>query len=262
MPFWGKTFIFDEVPSEFYELYICEIGDSGVGSFTGSTSVEMYTSKVFRNPKVFLYGTEQTPALQFTIKFACTHIIDSTRQQAIQRWLFGHNTYKKLRIVQCDMQNVYFNCILTDPKLSTYGNLPYVFECTVICDAPWAWQEPITNNYGQFTYQKSIQFDNYQDDNYYMFPIIQFTLQANTYSFTITNNQDNGRSMSFTSLTPGETITVDCRLGIITQSTGLLRYDNFQGDMFRLAPGINNIIVSQNLDSFSITYQNAIKVGG
>lgn len=67
--------------------------------------------------------------------------------------------------------------------------------------------------------------------------------------------------MKFTNLLAGETITVDCRRGIITGSSGLLRADNFDGIFFRLLPNLNEIKISGMINYLKITYKNARKVG-
>lgn len=262
MSFWGKTFIFDEVPSEYYELFLCNIGGSGVGSNMGQTQVEPYTAKVYRNPKVYLYGTEQSPVLTFQMTFGCEKVLDTLRQQAIQKWLFGHQQYKKLRISQCDMQDVYFNCILTDPKIVTIGNLPYAVECTVICDSPWAWEYDKSFILKDINGYVNFNFENTSDDNYYMFPIIEVELEINQSVFQLTNITDNNQKMQFTGLLGGEKITIDCEKGLITSQSGLKRLDNFKGTLFRLLPGLNNISFNGQAKSLVIKYQNARKVSG
>lgn len=227
----------------------------------GSSDVEPFTAEIYRRPEVYLFGTQQTPVLEFTITFACEHVLDASRQAAVSRWLFGHQTYKKLQIVQCDYQDVYFNCLLMSPEIGTYGNYPYSITCTVLCDSPFAWEEPRTYKYGPVVTEATIIHENMQDDNYYTFPVVEFQLTGNSTDVTFTNITDNNSYMKFTNLLAGETITVDCKRGIITGNSGLLRADNFDGIFFRLLPNLNEIKISGMINYLKIIYKNARKVG-
>ena len=261
MAFWATSFIFDGVPSEMFNLFLISEDGSGVLENTGSNSVELYTQTVYRRAKPYLFGTQQTPVLTFTLCFASLKPISAIEQQSIQRWLFGQNKYKKLQIMQCDMYDIYFNCFLNNPRLTTVGNYAYSFKCDVQCDAPWAWEFEKNKNYGPYTGAGTLIFNNLSDDNYYMKPVWTIALDDNTDSFQLNNLTDNS-SCSFDNLLPNEVITIDSDRGIIKSSTGLLRVGNMSGTLPRLVPGINEIQVVGDVSNINIKYQNARKVSG
>ena len=65
--FLARTFIFDDIPSETYNLELGELGNSGEATTSGSNNVELLTKKLFRRPVPLYYGAEQTPVLQFPL---------------------------------------------------------------------------------------------------------------------------------------------------------------------------------------------------
>lgn len=262
MAFRALTFVFDNIPSETYELYLGQIGGGGVMSQTGSCSVELYTQTIYRKPKPYFFGTQMSSVLTFELQFLSMTKLSAIDEQNIQRWLFGHQSYKKLQICQCDMQDVYFNCFLTDPEITTVGNYPYQFKCKVICDAPWAWEFPKKKVYNNLKNETLITFNNTSDDNYYMYPKLEFTLNDLTSNVSFKNTTDDNSGFTITGALPNEKFVIDCNLGIITSSSGLLRFDNFKGSFLRFLPRINKINVIGGLDNFTINYQNARKVGG
>ena len=262
MAFWARSFIFDDIPSETYGLFLISESGAGVLENVGSNSVEPYTQEIYRKPKPYFFGVQQTPVLTFSLSFASLKPVDAVQQQIIQRWLFGHNSYKKLQIMQCDMESVYFNCILNNPTVTTVGNYAYTFKCDVVCDAPWAWEYPKTESFGPFLVEETFDFNNISDDNYYMFPIFTVKIGSNSNSFELINKTDGNKGCSFVGLSPSETLTIDSNKYIITSSTGLLRVGNMTGTLPRLVPGMNTFQVLGSPESITISYQNARKVSG
>lgn len=264
MSFWGSTFVFDGVPSETHSLYIAS-PDGGDVDVTGASDVELYTEKVFRKPRVYLLGVEQSPVLSFEVSFNSPREITSVDQGIIQAWLFGHSQYKKLQIVQSDIQEVYYNCFLRNPRIHKVGNIVRGFKATVECDAPWGWTFEKTKTY---TYSSGgsinsdIVFNNISNDNGYLYPSVSFTMNTFGGDFSITNSSDNSRIFTFSELSASETITVDNERNVITSSLGLNRLSNFNKKWFRMIRGINLINFSGDITSVSLTYQFAKKVSG
>lgn len=267
MAFWAHSFLYDGIPSDKFELFIVSQGNSGIVQATGSGSVQLYTEAVYRRIKPYLYGVQQTPALTFNLSFASLKPICAEKQALIQTWLLGQQTYKKLRIIQPDYQDVYFNCIMTNPTFNCVGNFAYSMSCTVTCDSPFAWEEPRTITKKNIVGQQTFELNNTSNLNDYVYPKLKFVLSNTSNGFTLTNNSlkyANGQpeSCSMTNLAPGETIEINCEYGIVTSDRGISRYQNFSGTFFRMKPFINNISIGNDLDQFQITYQNARRVSG
>lgn len=265
MAFFARSFIFDDTPSDKFELFIISNNSSGVVEAKGSGSVELYSQKVYRRVKPFLYGVQQTPVLEFELSFASFKPICAEKQALISKWLLGQQTYKKLRICQPDYQEVYFNCILTNPRFNCVGNFAYSMIVDVICDSPFAWEEPRIIKKTNITSQITFDINNTSDLNDYVLPICEFTLSNTSNGFEIKNNSlkytnGNIETFSMTGLAPNEVITVDSDLGIIKSSLGINRYKNSSGTFFRMKPFMNNISIGDDLKEVKITYQNARRV--
>lgn len=262
MAFKALQFIYNDIPSEQFGLYLISMENQGVMSNVGSCSVELYTQEIYSRSKPYFYNAKPSPVLQFDLNFSSLKPIDAYTQSKIQQWLFGHNRPYKLQIFQQDMYNIYFNCILTNPVNTTVGNNLYSFKCTVICDAPWAWECVKYQVHDNVANNSVITFINESDDNNYMKPILQFTLGSYETSVSIKNLNDDDNGFTMTGLQPNETIYIDSDTCIIKSSTNLLRYDNFDGTHINFVPNINKLSINGNLSKLIICYQNARKIGG
>lgn len=263
MSFFGKTFLFDGIPSETYGLYITT-PDGGESFSAGGSDVEPILEKIYRRPKPYIFGVEQSPTLSFPVEFFSYTPIDANASTIIERWLFGQLQYKKLAIVQNDIQPIYFTCFLRNPQKRIINNLIYGYGCEVQCDAPWGWTNQKTKTYTYTTDDvldyKTINIQT--DNNYYTYPTISFTTNVLGGRIYIINQSDNNREFGFTDLIGNETVTVNNDLGIITSSSGFLRAGNFNKNFFRFVKGNNVLEIGGNISSLSFSYQLAKKIGG
>lgn len=264
MTFKATSFVFDEIPGETYNLFLYGLDTSGIMSNNGSSDVSLITKKIFRRPVPYFYGVEQTPVLQFGITFFSPDEITADMAQLIQRWLFGQRNYKKLQIVQDDMLDVYFNCVLTEPNMVKVGGVVTGFTATVVCDSPYAWtfEETLTKTYATPEVSDIFYFYNLSDDVYYLFPQLDITLNGSGDTVSILNITDNNREFLFSGLTPGEVLSVDNDLKIITSSSGLLRLPLFNKNWFRLLNGVNQLKITGNVEEVIFTYRFPKKIGG
>jgi len=262
--FWGKTFIFDNVPSETYNLGIINFDEGKINS-PGGADIEIVTKQLYRKPKPLFFGTSQRPVLQFPLTIGTIDWLDGQTRSLIQKWLFGHKVYKKLQILETDLEDCYFYCFLTNSAPTYVGNMNTAYSCTVVCDAPWAWEpaRTMTRTYTDDHYvTDSMNFYNSSADNDYLYPTVKFITNNIGSSFTLTNVTDASRQFIFTGISPIETITVDNYTQQMTSSTGLYRLSQFNKNWFRLLPGNNKLNWEGGMSNISITYQLAHKVGG
>jgi phage-related protein len=260
MSFWGNTFIFDDIPSETYGLYISS-PEGGMVDTTGSGDVELMTQTVFRRPKPYLLGVQQAPVLSFDVQFTSPWELMAEDIKIIQAWLFGKTDYKKLQIVQYDMQNIYFNCFLTAPRIIRAGNKIQGIAGTVVCDSPfaWAYAKSLTKTYA-YTANETFLFLNESDNSYYEYPAISATVSVYGGGFSVKNITDSNRTFTFTGLSANEVLSVDNEHCIISSSTGLLRLTNFNQNWFRLVYGVNQLQITGNVASITFTYTPAVKM--
>jgi len=265
MSFIAKSFIFNDVPSENYDLRVFNFERGGLGSSVAGGDIEIISKEMYRRPIPYFYGVQQKPVLRFPLTFGSYNAMDATTRGLIQQKLFGQTSYNKLQLVQCDMDNVYFNVFLTNPKNAYIGNLNYAFSCEVVCDSPWAWgfEKTYTKSYpGGGIASDSFTFYNGSANNEYLYPTLEIELNGVGTGVTIINETDSNRSFAFTGLSAYETLTVDNDRKILTSDTGLRRLSGFNLNWFRLLPGYNTISVSGGIENIDMSYQFAHRVGG
>jgi hypothetical protein len=142
--FFGFDFLLDTISSTDYGIYISGIRDSGVIESPFGSGITPITKKLLRNPTEYIYGFEQTPVLEFDISITSPDPIPGSMRDIIGSWLFGKQEYRKLRIIQNDLQDVYFNCLITSGTGIYVGNLCYGWRCHVKNDSPFAYGSTIT----------------------------------------------------------------------------------------------------------------------
>ena len=259
MSFYGKTFVFDGKASDIYGLFCAKRDASGVDASPLGSEVEVIEDYVNRRDTPYFYGVLFNSKLTFPISFFSEVPIPRERVSEISRWLFGLPTYRKLKIIQDDMGNVYYNCMLTQNNLICIGNEVFGFESTVVCDSPWAYEN-------EFTFSKSnaagnISVNNISDNSRYTRPTITLSFSSGQNNIGLTNTSDTGSSaILFTSVTSGEIITMDCNLRIISSNRENIQ-DRFNGKYLNLVQGINAITLAGNFSNITIKYNPARKVG-
>jgi phage-related protein len=263
MPFYASEFQYENIASSTYNLYISQIDGDGGSTDMGSSPMEIYNQKLYRRSQPYFYGSTPSENLSMEVSISSPDNIDSETSQLISKWLFSNRSYKKLMIIQPDMEGVYLNCMFNKPQIERVGNFIQGYTATLEADAPYAWRFPRTKTY---TYTSpvidaSVVFNNKSDDKgAYLYPKLVITMNNSGGNVTITNSSDASRVFSFTGLLTSEVITIDNSLQQITSSTGLLRMSNFNKKFFRLIPEINNLRFQGNIASIDMTYQFVAKI--
>ena len=265
--FYGRSFIYKNIPSEIYGLYIMDIDANAITSSMGSSSMEIKEKKIFRKAQPYFLGATPVPKLEFEFSAYSESEIDAERYEAIQKWLFSSRTYEKFAIDEPDIQNIYFNCILNNPEIKRVGGLLYGFSCTVTCDSPFAYKYPQTTTYNYTSSvvdSTEIYYNMSDDTGDYLYPTqLIITMNNTDGEVSITNLDDNNRVMSFTNVQPNEILTVSPLYQTIESSTGLKRMGNFNKKFLRLVPNRNRLRVQGNVESIVMTNQwVAKKIGG
>lgn len=259
MSFHAKNFLYDSIISSDYGLTITSMESNT----NDGAAVELYTQQIYRRPKAYLYGVQQTPALSIPVRINVQDNISANEASKIAGWLFGRMNYKKLQILQPDMQYVYYNCILPKYEIERYGNLIRGFYSTIVCDSPFAWEFPTTKT---FTYPSgylindTLKINNDSANDDYMYPTITFTMNSFGGNLSIINTSDSNREFLFSGLSANEVITIDNDIQTITSSTGNNRLSYFNYKWMRLSPRMNTLTLSGNISSISFTYQLARKI--
>jgi len=264
--FYGRSFTISDQPSEFFNILISS-PEGGDVSTNASNDVELMTESIYRRPKVYLLGVKQSPVLEFDVHFNTPTELDASEAANASRWLFGSQTYRKLQIMQPDMDTVYFNCFLTNPQIKRVGNIVRGFSATVVCDAPWAWEFEKTYSFTASApapagYPSGNVYYHYNetDSSTYIYPNVEFTTNIFGDDVSIINISDNARNFEFTGLNASETITINGETKILASDSLLNRLGNFNKNFLRLVPGLNRLFYSSSFSSLEMSYSTPKKV--
>jgi len=281
MPFYAANFIYNGIISSEYGLRITS--SSGESSDAGS-DVALFTQEIYRRPRIYLMGVQQSPTLEIPFEINTRYELSATEDSVISNWLFGQMNYKKLQIVQSDMQYVYYNAIFTGKTTVKVGNIIRGYSGIVKCDSPFAWEYaktitrnsttvPLRYNVNGYLTDDYFTINNTSDNADYTYPTITFTMNKFGGDLSITNSSDNNREFLFTDLSPNEVITVDNDLQTISSSivgvNRLLNFVHYELDgsisdtsynWFRYVPKENDLAISGNVISVAFQHQFARKI--
>ena len=256
--FYGNSFIYNSIPSENFGLFIRDLDASGINSSMGNSSMEIIEKKVYRKATPYFFGATPSPKLTFDFSAYAEQEIDAEEFALVQKWLFSSTSYKKFQIDQIDLQPIYFNAILNEPKIQRVGNLIQGFSCTVECDSPFAYFFPQTTTYiytASTVNATETYYNGSNDAGNYLYPNLVITMNNFGGGISIINAEDSNRAFVFTDLQANEILTINCGLQTITSSSGLRRLSNFNKKFLRLVPGVNTLNITGNVASIAMENQ-------
>jgi len=110
MGFVAKTFIFNNIPSEFFGLELGYTGDSdeggGEATYDTSSNSSLLTQKYIGIPAlIFRSGANSSTSVPL-IMYSTNDGMDAQTYSEISSWLFGQQNYATLRMCQNDMIDV------------------------------------------------------------------------------------------------------------------------------------------------------------
>src|SRR5258706_5426454 len=173
--FYGRSFIFDGISSEIYNLYINDLSDGSPVKVAGSSGLEVYEEKVYRKSIPYYFGGTESPKLSYEFSCFSEQEIDANTAGLIQKWLFGQRSYKKFQVDQIDSIPYYINGLFNSPQVNKVGNLIREFSATLEANAPFAFSFPqtISQTYDSSVVTDQIIFNNSSDDaSDYLQPIL------------------------------------------------------------------------------------------
>jgi hypothetical protein len=263
MSFNAHTFIFNEIPSEFFNAYLGEPNGTGEQYVAAGNDVSLLTQKLYRKPVPLFYGAERTPVLSFPLSVYFPGYITEIEYSSVGAWLFDQNNYRVLQMCQSDMQDIYFNAFLTAPQKIKFGNMVAGVTFTVVCDAPWGWRgtEVKTDiiTYSGAGINEYLTILNPSSDNYYTYPTMNLSSNIFGGTATITNFSDASRQFSYNFL-PQELIIINGNAQTITSSKHAYPLAYFNKKWLRLVRGKNELLVSGPIEAIYMHFSIAIKV--
>lgn len=265
MAFYASNFIYDGIMSSEYGLRITSTSDT---DSTAGANVNLFTQELYRRPKILLLGVQQSPVLEIPFTINVENELSASEESVVSNWLFGGMNYKKLQVVQPDMQYVYYNCILKDKQTDRVGNIVRGYTGVISCDSPFAWEYPrtVTHTYDPMGYiaDETIEIINTSGNADYTYPTITITMNVFGGDISIINTSESAtREFALTGLLPNEVLTVNSDLQTITSTLStnrLVDMENCDYTWVRYIKGINNMKVEGNISSISFTHQFAKKI--
>jgi hypothetical protein len=253
------NFIFDNEPSEFYDVMLCTFDSSN--SSSNDEETEIVTVKTNGNDRFRLADVKYSNPLKFTLTIAKVDgsFIDSHEQRRIKKWLCKRNRYCYFLICQDDMDLIQYRCIMTFNSMVDVGRRNAGMSFDVICDAPYAWS---SNIYYKVISTSTNTLKIYSDSDFddVMLPTTTKITVNGTGNIKITNTSTN-EYVEITDCTVGEIITLDGDNEIIESSTNRLILDKWNMEFLELQDGNNNLTIEGNC-KVEITYRYPRRVGG
>lgn len=245
--------MFDGVISSTYGLYI---GSTNKNSVTSNGINFNTTTDISGNGfKQLLLGVKYDTPMTFVLDMFSVDTIDNMTLSKIQNWLCGRNGYKKLNIIQEDLSNVYFNCMMSSPKITYIGNNARMISVTVTCDSAFAYEIEKESVFTASTWS----FNNVSDHWDYLMPkVVEIVCRSGDVKIT---NITDGRETIIKGRKSGEVITMCEETGIVKSSDGLRMMDSFNKNFIRFIPNTNEFVM-QNVSSLKIKYEFLRKVVG
>lgn len=276
MAFWGKTFAFNEIACEDFDLMLYDIGNTSQGAGKFASTVSIVEEFIPSRWKPFFYGVKYEDKLELSMVFGVNQrrldkekYLDRYELETIGAWLTGHDKYMWLEVQQDDLEYVRYRCIVTGLDIVEFGNIPWALKATIVCDSPYGYLYPQEYTYN-ISGSSQIVFDNESSHNGYYKPVIEISLNSEDDeeaedtggTFSIENVTDNNRKFQFSNVpTAVSTITIDNEKCVITSDSGLNLYPYFNFNFFRLVRGENILKITGN-GTLKIKCEFPINAGG
>jgi phage-related protein len=229
------------------------------------TNVDISETRIARSVKPIHYGVTANQSMTFSLTFGAEKSLSKYETDLISNWLTGHQDYKWLEILQDDLVNVRYKCLINNLTEISIKGRPTAFSCDVVCDSQFAYEFPTTFSYKVDGGLKSRLF-NRSTHNGYIYPTIKLTGISGS-SISIINHSNGDREFKIENPPNGVDIYIDCERQIISTNelelgkdseTNIYKLCNYKFP--RLIQGTNELEFSGNFTA-DITCEFLRKVG-
>ena len=155
-------FIYANENSDSHGVFMCSIGSPNTEHNDESSNLIMTKSA---NKMTWDYhGIDYTEPLQFKIVIAKLdgNFIDANDERELKKWLCK-DEFHWLQVDQNDLSNIWYSCILTNPRKVNVGTMSGALEFNVTCDSVQAWnklsKKPYQTTNGSLTFRLNITTD-------------------------------------------------------------------------------------------------------
>ena len=272
MSFYGTSMIFDGIACEEMGLVLYDFDKFEQENTKFSSNLSIQEDRIEGRYRSLFYGGTINEPLTFTMVLCANEDrvyrnepFDRWDLQKISSWLTGHISYKWLSIVQPDMEQIRYRCIITDLEAVEVAGNKWGFSCKVTCDSPFAYMTPRLIEY---SVDDTLETEIFSESTYngFYYPKIRITgYSGGNLSIAIINNIEF-YTFEFKGLPAGMgDLFIDGENGIVTAASGLNPYEYIQytsGFHFpRLARGTNQLTLSGS-GEYSFECEWPVNVGG
>lgn len=267
---YGSSFTYGTGDSDTYGLIIAS-GNSGrfIGVSGEIKPATIFNRKAKKNYLIIDDYSDSPLSFDVDIVTADATVLTTAQQRAIVKWLFNRHNYRQLRLDEweCvlsggspydDPTHMYLNCRFLNPEKIEGSNGVFGYKCTLECDAPVIWKDPVSrtftfsNTTSSSTNSISMAIDCDFDD--YIYPEVKVTMGSTGGNFIIINTTDDStRYTKFVNMTASSSVTMKGEINMVSGDY----YEKFENQNFvRLLDGTNTLTVNGDVASVKITYQD------
>lgn len=241
-------FIFAGVNSKHFGLMLYDFGKETQETVSFGNVASIIETRTTHRVQPIHYGVNyHEKPLEFVLVFGSMEPLSRLEVEEIMFWLTGYQDYQWLSIMQDDLEHVEFRCLIKEVEPLMNNGEVYAFKATVTCDSAYAYSVPFENNITVSGETQHI-FINDTSVREYLRPVLTYIKAFGVTEISIKNVSDDNRIFKISGLpSAATTLTIDCNSGVITHTAGSVDiYSGFNGNMFRLLPGKNELVINGN----------------
>lgn len=239
---YATNFEYDGLKSSDFGMMICRFDTSGLETVSSGADVTFHTVKSSGSNKFRMYGSayEESYASTFQIcKNPCSGdnlYLEANEVSALQRWLCKKDGYHPFHPIQDDLRDIYWNAAFQCKQISLGGKI-IGLDLTLYTDSPYAYVRQAPISYSAEPGESFSLYDT-SDEVGWIYPTVTIVC-GEMGNIQLQNNLDS-KILQLTSLSKGETITLNGENKVITSS---LERNDLQNNFNFYYPRIFNKIV-------------------
>ena len=245
----GKSFEFDSISSDTYNVVLCSFDTVDISKDTG-INYDIQSGDITPNrPVANYYNKKYNKPMEFQVEICkpcgSVNYFTTEEQRQIIRWITSPVDYRKFTVVSNNgyHDGIEYFAICTEYQEKVVNDKIIGLYFSFQCNAPYGYYtEQITTF--DTSANTEITIDNYSDEleiEYY--PVIELTA-GQTGTVTITNSAYPDKVMEL-SVKNGQTLIIDNNACDITDNIGLFSYDTDTNlKWISLVNGNNTLIIT------------------
>lgn len=252
-------FMYANENSDKYGIILCSIGSINTESNEEASTV--ITSKTSLQKKTDFHALQYDDPLRFTITIAKEDgkLMDSYDERKLKKWLCKPERHW-LQVDQEDLYNVWYNCIITNPRKGNIAKKTGGITFNVECDWGGAWTSNYKKSYTTQNNTLKFSFNFSSDfDRYILAPLMKITALSDG-DISIANTT-SGQTFTLRNCKKNEIIIFDNDNHIFETTELRTLLGDWNKQFFELMEG-NNLIELQGNFQLDMEYRLPVRVGG